>query len=420
MTKHIYKAVHFHQVDWAKLIAECGGERAVVAIDAAKTGFVAAVMSPQRRALVTFKWSHPRDTQAVVEAVAGLSHEVEAVLEPTGTYGDPLRYQLYQAGVTVYRMPAKRVSDAKELYDGVPSLHDGKSAYVIARLHLEGISDLWRESDTDRRTLQAYSNRLSFCREQAQRTHNRLEAQLARHWPEAPEILGLRSTSLVQLLAQYGSPAAVATDAEAARTTLQRTGGRFLRSDKVDALIASAGSTVGVPCLEAEAEGLRALAEQLLTLRRECRVLERALAAETRADPGLAQQASAVGRVSAAVLRADLGDPRAYPNAGSYAKAAGLHLKEHSSGRHKGQLRLTKRGPGTARQYAYFAVLRLIRHEGPARRWYEAKVARDGGCKRKAIAALMRKLIKALWHVGQGEPFDETRLFQSMPMDATA
>ena len=74
-------------------------------------------------------------------------------------------------------------------------------------------------------------------------------------------------------------------------------------------------------------------------------------------------------------------------------------------------MRLTKRGPGTARLYLYFAVLRWIARAGPARRWYEAKVARDGGVTVKAIAALMRKLARALWHVGQGECFDERRLF---------
>ncbi|MGH8522516.1 MAG: hypothetical protein ACREU9_14085, partial [Gammaproteobacteria bacterium] len=42
-------------------------------------------------------------------------------------------------------------------------------------------------------------------------------------------------------------------------------------------------------------------------------------------------------------------DPRAYANSGSYCKAFGLNLKERSSGQHKGQIKITKRGSGPAR-----------------------------------------------------------------------
>lgn len=411
MGKRTWRAIDFHRVDWADLADRVSGQRAVFAIDAAKKDFVGVLMDSDRQGLVTIRWRHPRDTRALVEHVAALGARVEAVLEPTGTYADPLRYQLGQAGLAVYRMPPKRVSDAKEIYDGVPSLHDGKSAYVIARLHLEGVGARWEERTEQRRSQQARSNQLGFCRDQLQRSHNRLEAQLARHWPEAEEVLDLDAASLLRLLAAYGSPAAVADDSARARKLLADTGGRMLAADKIEALISSARTTLGVPCLEAEAAVIRELAEQLLALQAQRRRLERALCAATEQHAGMSAQREVVGAVTAAVLHADLGDARDYPDAGSYAKAAGLHLREHSSGQYQGQLRLTKRGPGTARLYLYFAVLRWIARPGPARRWYEAKVARDGGCRKKAIAALMRKLMRALWHVGQGEVFDETKLF---------
>lgn len=411
MGKHTYRAIDFHRVDWADLADRVSGQRVVFAIDAAKKDFVGVLMDADRRGLVTIRWRHPRDTRALTGHLAELGAQVEAVLEPTGTYADPLRYQLGQTGIAVYRMPPKRVSDAKEIYDGVPSLHDGKSAYVIARLHLEGVSAHWEERTEQRRALQARSNQLDFCRDQLQRVHNRLEAQLARHWPEAEELLDPGATSLLRLLAAYGSPAAVAEDRDSARALLADTGGRMLADGKIDAVISSARTTIGMPCLEAEATVVRELAEQLLALQAQRRRLQRALREATEHDAGISAQRGTVGAVTAAILHADLGDARDYPDAGSYAKAAGLHLREHSSGQYQGQLRLTRRGPGNPRLYLYFAVLRWIARPGPARRWYEAKVARDGGCRKKAIAALMRKLIRALWHVGQGEVFDETKLF---------
>jgi hypothetical protein len=45
-----------------------------------------------------------------------------------------------EAGMEVHQMSAKRVHDACEVYDGVPSLHDAKAAQVIERLYFEGAS----------------------------------------------------------------------------------------------------------------------------------------------------------------------------------------------------------------------------------------------------------------------------------------
>jgi transposase len=119
-----------------------------------------------------------------------------------------------------------------------------------------------------------------------------------------------------------------------------------------------------------------------------------------------------IGKVTSAVLIAHQGVPTDYSSAGSYLKALGLNLKEHSSGKHRGQLKITKRGHGISRRYLYYATLRLIRDDNVVRAWYRSKVERDGGrIKGKAIIAVMRKLVQALWCVSRGETFDSKRLF---------
>ena len=122
--------------------------------------------------------------------------------------------------------------------------------------------------------------------------------------------------------------------------------------------------------------------------------------------------AQAVGKATAAVLALSVGNADEYESAAAYVKSYGLNLKERSSGRHKGRLKISKRGPGRSRRYLYMAVLRLIQHDAVCAAWYRRKVARDGGkLKGKAIVALMRKLAAALWHVAQGTPFDARKLF---------
>jgi transposase len=118
-----------------------------------------------------------------------------------------------------------------------------------------------------------------------------------------------------------------------------------------------------------------------------------------------------VGKTTAVVLVSDVGDPTQFPAARTYVKAYGLNLKERSSGTKKGRLKMTKRGPGRARRYLWLAVFRWLQADPVARAWYDKKVARDGGRKMPAVAALMRKLAKALFHVARGETFDSTKLF---------
>lgn len=415
MNKYKYRAIKFQQVNWKRVQEKADDERVILTIDVAKEDMFSVLLKPDRTVIETFRWRHPHETRMFVEQMVALGVDrVEAVLEPSGTYGDALRRLLVEAGVTVYRVSPKRVHDAAEIYDGVPSLHDAKAAYLIGRLHLEGVSQPWTEHGEQRRTLRARLTILNFYQERFQRGINRLGALLARHWPEVPYYLALDSVSLLRLLAQYGDAAAVAAELQAAEELLRKAGGPGLKPTKIAALLESAGTTVGISCLEAEREVIRWLAADLLEARAGRREIEQALEPEVAVQPGLTRMAAGVGKRTAVVLYCALGDPKNYTDAQSYAKSAGLNLKERSSGKHKGKLKLTKRGPGVARHYLYFAVLRLIAKDGPAKRWYDAKVARDGGVKGKAIAALMRKLAKALWHVGCGAEFMEHKLFGSV------
>jgi transposase len=77
--------------------------------------------------------------------------------------------------------------------------------------------------------------------------------------------------------------------------------------------------------------------------------------------------APTTGKATAAVLIADVGDPRDYPSTRAYLKGYGLNLKKKSGGKQKGQLSITKRGPGRARQYLWPAVFRWLQKDAVAR-----------------------------------------------------
>jgi transposase len=163
-----------------------------------------------------FRWNHPEETPAVLAAINSLSCPVVVIFESTSTYGDALRFQFRKLGFDIHQASAKRVHDAREVYDGVPSLHDAKAASIIARFHQDGLTTPWRELTDAELRLNALVWEHEMHKSQYQRNQNRLEAYLSRHWPEVTYLLNLNSVTLECLLIKYGSARGVATHAKEA------------------------------------------------------------------------------------------------------------------------------------------------------------------------------------------------------------
>jgi transposase len=409
MKKHTYRAKKVNDVNWGQIKEQLAGSVAVLAVDVAKEKQYALLSTADRSVSELWHWNHPEQTREVLAGLESLACPVTVVMESTGTYGDALRYQFRRLGFAVDQVSAKRVFDAKEIYDGVPSLHDAKSVSVITRLYREGLTSPWRESNDDERNLDALRREYDLHQSQHQRNQNRLEAYLSRHWPEVTYLLALDSVTLQSLLIEYGSPERIAEDLEEAGRKLRAWSKSQLKEDKIERILHSAATTVGQPCLETERRYLQALAEEMRHSRQQRARAKQALETIVSADAGLTELSHCIGLVTTAVLLSCRLDPRHYANARSLQKALGLNLKEKSSGRYQGRLKLTKRGSALARRYLYFAALRLIKNDPVVKAWYQAKA--DARFKNKTVIAVMRKLAKALWYLGQGKRFDARQLF---------
>jgi transposase len=413
MNKRSYRRIPIKQIQLETITSAIPVGRLVFAIDVAKVDMVAAFATVRGEPVRFVGWKNPTDNGQLLSMLAALlaqGYRVEAVMESSGTYGDVLRHQLYELGVPVFRVSGKRTHDAREVYDGVPSLHDAKCAAILAKLHVDGISAPWPAANSEKRELRAAVDLMDLYQERYLQLVHRLESWLARHWPELPEILELTSATLLALLGRLGGPREVTAAPEKARRLMRGMSHGLMDPDKIDRTIQSASRTAGVALLDREREALMAIAQEA----------QRSLRAFTTAKTSLEKlslqtyaqhMAPAVGKTTAAVIATFVGDPARFPSAAAYVKAFGLNLKEKSSGKFQGHLKLTKRGPGRARQYLWLAVCRWVRHDRAARAWFERKVARDAGKKAKALVALMRKLARALFHIGRGDPYDATKLF---------
>jgi hypothetical protein len=123
MAKRKYRAIWIKEVDGDELGKRLSaGSVCVAAIDVAKTDMFAAFVDSSGQVQITVKWKHPAASAeflSLVKKVAGFA-DVEIAMEPSGTFGDALRYLMQSAGFKVYRVNPKHTNDAKEIYDSVP------------------------------------------------------------------------------------------------------------------------------------------------------------------------------------------------------------------------------------------------------------------------------------------------------------
>jgi len=412
MKKRTYRTKNVNKIDWIQFNKRLSGKEVSLAIDIAKEHQYAVLANEEVGVLELIKWSHPKQTPELMNALRNMGCPVVVIMESTSTYGDALRYQFRALGFSIHQASAKRVHDASEVYDGVPSLHDAKSASILSRFYYDGLTKVWVEPNEEERRLSALRREYEMHQSQYQRNQNRLEAYLSRHWPEVMSFLSLDSAALEGLLQHYGSAQRLTEHAEQAKQQMRSRGGNLLSQEKIDNVIACASTTLGVPCTEAERQYLQALATEMAHSRQQKSRAKRALESAVEEDSALDELSAMLGRVTTAVMISLNLDPRNYPCARTLQKAMGLNLKEKSSGRYTGQLKLTKRGSSTARTYLYFAALRLLQNDPWVSQWYQAKL--DPKVKMKTVIALMRKLSKAMWHVARGKKFDARQLL-SLP-----
>lgn len=424
MSKGTYSAVDFQA--WfsdSKRAESLVGDELVVGVDVAKTAFYAGLRTRESKS-TDILYFEREEILAFVQHLAGLAFgTITIVLEPTGTYGDPLIEQARKAGLNVVRIQGASVAAGRNVFDGSYSSHDGKSAYLLARLYLCGVGSPWEEHTESTRELRALADLDKLVEETKQRFLGPLEAMLARHWPELTEYLELKSSTLLELLATYGDPAAVASNAKQASKLMREVGGHFLTDEKIQDVLESARTTIGRPMTQAESFRMSSTAAMLRASQKHSNRLKQKMNKIAEDNHDTRPLTKFAGSRIALILVGMLGPLTNYDSPEQLEKAQGLNLLERSSGKTRAQkkeeqkgLRISKTGPGYVRRMMYWLAMSLINPKKSsycpiARAWYEERRRRNGDHFHKAIVALMRKLVRALWWIARGEDYDGTKLF---------
>jgi hypothetical protein len=144
-----YKRIDVKRVDVEALrdrTLALGGAGTVVGLDIGKDEIVACVRWSNGEFERPWSVRNPSQIDEFLEllkVVKSVGDSLTLGLESTGTYGEAMRRALTIAGFEVHRISGKATSDYQEIFDGVPSQHDGKDAAVIAELTAFGKGTAW-------------------------------------------------------------------------------------------------------------------------------------------------------------------------------------------------------------------------------------------------------------------------------------
>ena len=409
-----YQSVRVNKVDWNRTNRFEEQQAVHVGVDIGKFELMSVLRWPDGSFERPWQAKNPGEIGSLVDLLFRVheSHQLTVALEPTGTYGDAVRQALDDAGLCVHRVSPKASHDYAEIFDGVPSQHDGKDAAVIAELSALGKSGSWRYESPSLidQEMSYWVDWMDAHRRQKAMWVGRLESLLARHWPEATRLLKLSSSTLLRVLEHYGGPAALGNDDEAI-TQVKTWGGPRLTLSKVGQFVWEAQASMGVRQGTIDVQRMQQYAKQARAADNEIKTSQQRLKRLAKGNRVLEAQGAAIGIPTACVLWVHLGDPSNYHCGSAYRKAMGLNLKERSSGTWKGRLTISKRGSAQIRNWLFFAALRLIRGQ-PVKEWYDLKKAKDNDGATRALVGVMRRLAMALYQIGAcGQSFDAGKLF---------
>ena len=327
--------------------------------------------------------------------------EVVFGFESTGPYAEPLIHYLRNKGVRVVQVNPMHTKRLKELNGNSPSKTDQKDPKVIADIIKLGHSltviipegpaaELRRLTQARERSMQ---RRTAFL--------NQLQDLIFIIFPEFSQVVkNVKTKSAQYLLKHYPTPQDIAgCGIKKLFRILKKISRGKLREGCAEALYEAAKTSVGIK--EGRASILLEIKEilaQIEACERFIANLEREMSLYLKEIPYSSYILSlkGIGEVTAAGIIGEAGDFSKFDTASEIEKLAGLDLFEISSGKHKGQRHISKRGRPLLRKLLFFASINVVRKEGILHEQYQRYLQR-GMLKMKAIVAISRKLLRIIY-----------------------
>jgi transposase len=382
----------------------------IVGIDIAKEIHVAQVTDFRGRVLTRRPLSFTNGREGFEKLLTWMrdtlrTHSKTSVLvgmEPTGHYWHNLADWLRKQGLEVVLVNPVTTHRNKENRDNSPSKNDAKDALVIADVVSRGYYTDYTPQESVYDPIKAVMSAREYWVKQSVSLGNRIVRWIDLYFPEFQSVFrewdGVRSLATLKAFAlpddlRHLSVGEVIQ--EWRNQGMRRVAGVSGHAKAVQLLNAAAHSVGKSNTNDAARQEILRLLHFYEETQRVLNELQQEIEALLEQEP-VAQQLRSVhglGTITLASLLGCAGDLRHYAHGKQLLRRAGLNLAERTSGKHKGQIKLSKRGDSLLRKYLYLGVLSLVRQNEDFKHWH-ARNQLKGMPKMRSIFKLIGKLAR--------------------------
>lgn len=325
-------------------------------------------------------------------------------MEPTGHYWFNFAESMKSSRMGVVLVNPNHVKKSKELDDNNPSKTDRKDPKTIAMLVKDGrYIEPYIPEGVYKELRTAMGSRWHLAKELSA-IKNRVRRWICIYYPEFTKVFGdWEGKAALLILHECPTPKKViekGIDGVIAvwkkykiRSTGKKRAMRLIQAAKI-----SIGTSEGLVSAENDLMMLLEDYERKMQQYERTMVLIESLAMQM---PGFEKmiEIKGVGLITAAGFIAETGDIRRFKHPKQIQKLAGLSLKENSSGKHKGETTICKRGRKRLRYYLTYGIVPLLSHNEEFRALHHYYTTRKDRPLKKmqSLVALSNKLIRIFY-----------------------
>ena len=318
------------------------------------------------------------------------------IMESTGRYHITLANHLLQHDHVPFIVNPVLVKQFSKTVTLRKTKTDAVDAYTIAYFglqHPKALAHAGRPMDDERLSI---ARRREQVAEDIATAKTQLKGDLAVAFPEVLD-LDVFTLSMLTVLSRFPSPSSILeASPEEIQSSLRGGRGR-LSSVTIQTLKSLAASSVGVP---SHAPLVADSAKHILILEERNKMLTKHLVELVRItqEPELEILTSirGIGETSAAHFLAEIGDISRFPRYQNLIAFCGTDPGIYQSGSSFKSGRITKRGSASLRKYLYLMAQSTCNYNPYFKAYYDKKKA-EGFSHRKAMVALMNKLIRTIF-----------------------
>lgn len=343
-------------------------------------------------------------------------------LEPTGHYWFCIAVWMVTNKISVVQVNPYAVKQTKEVEDNSQDKNDRKDPKLIANLVKDGnygMPYLPVDVYAEMRALNRLREQLT---EDRNRAVNRLHRMMRIYFPEYKDAFGkfdgiftllvLKEAPFPEDILKKGSDGLKELwQAEKLR------GGGYQRAGKI---VAKAEKSVGLKeGLEGAKLSVRVFAEAVITLDREIAEADRLLEEQCRKIPQAENvlKINGIGETILCGIISEMGDIQRFDDVKEIQKLSGLGLVACSSGKHKGETRISHRGRKRLRYWLFQAARSAVAHAAEFKELHEYYTTRAENPLKKlqSLIVIACKILRVIYAIlKNGTKYDPEKMLSDI------